>query len=405
MVSGMNLPNPLPAGSRRPVVVAAVVAIAVPLTVVGALSATGARGASRSERVVTAGTPAGQDSVTPTVSNQSVSANVPPPTTTVSPLSVTLSGGGLYNPAGVATNNDGTIYVADTYENVVASISGSTDSVIAGRFEGYGLNGDGGPAVDATLYSPNAVAVNAQGDIFIADTGDNAVREVRPNGAIQLFAGNGRAGYSGDGGPATRAELDAPAAVAVNSEGDVFIADTDNNVIREVTPDGSIFTVAGDGKAGYSGDDSPATRARLDQPSGVAVDAEGNLYIADSANNVIRRVSTSGVITTVAGTGSAGYSGDGGAATGAELHTPEGIAINQAGDLFIADTFNNAVRLVEPDDDIYTIASTGLNTPEGVAVDNSTGDVYVANTTYSEVLVITGLGVPGSSGPGPVAAS
>jgi DNA-binding beta-propeller fold protein YncE len=385
MNAGMNLLSPFSAGSHRLAVVIAVVAIAVPVTGAGALAATDAHIASSPDR--------------------SASADQPPPTTALSSLSVTLGGGGLYNPAGVAVNNDGTVYVADTYDNVVASIVGSTDSVIAGSFESYGLKGDGGPAVDATLNSPNAVAVDVRGDIFIADTGDNAVREITPNGVIHLFAGDGKAGQSGNGGPATKSELDAPAAVAVNAHGDVFIADTDNNVIREVIPDGRITTVAGDGKTGSSGNGGPATKAELDQPSGLAVDAEGNLFIADSGDNLVRRVSTRGIITTVAGTGTAGNSGDAGAATKAELDTPEGLAINRAGDLFIADTFNNAVRLVEPDDDIYTIASAGLDTPEGVAVDNSTGDVYVANTTESKVSVITGLGAPGSAGPGPVAAS
>jgi DNA-binding beta-propeller fold protein YncE len=373
----------------------AAAAIAVPVS----LAVSHLHNTPHPERVVIS--PA--DGVAQTISNQS---DAPPPTTTVSSVPVTLTGGSLDNPAGVATNNHGTVYVADTYDNVVASVDGSTDSLMAGSFEGYGLHGDGGPAVDATLYSPNSVAVNSQGDIFIADTGDNVVREITPNGTIRLVAGDGRPGYSGHRGPATRTELDAPAAVAVDQRGDLYIADTDNNVVREVTPNGKIFTVAGTGKVGYVGDGGPATRAALDQPSGLAVDSQGNLYIADSGNNAVRRVSTSGVITTVAGTGTAGDSGDGGPATDAALNSPEGLAIDQAGDLLIADTFNNAVRLVEPNDDIYTIAnSSALNTPEGVAVDNSTGDVYVANTAFSQLSVITGLGVPGNVGPGPVVGS
>ena len=154
--------------------------------------------------------------------------------------------------------------------------------------------------------------------------------------------------------------------MAVNAKGDVFIADTFNNVVREVTPGGSISTVAGNGTAGYRGDNGPAWRAELSSPTGLAVDALGNLYVADSGNNVIRRVSTNGIITTVAGDvaadqpsgGLGGFSGDGGPATQARLNSPQGVALDQAGDLFIADTFNNAVREVTPNGTISTIVDT-----------------------------------------------
>ncbi len=331
---------------------------------------------------------------------------------TVDTLSVALSGGDLYNPAGIATNNNGTAYFSDTYENVVASIAGSTDAVVAGSFEGYGESGDGGPATSATLYSPAGLAVDAEGDLFIADTGDNVVREVTPSGNIELLAGDGTAGYSGDGGPAVDAELDGPEAVAVDASGDVFIADSKNNVVREVSPSGLISTFAGDGTAGYSGDYGPAVDAELDDPCGVAVDSSGNVYIADSANNVVRRVGTGGTITTVAGDYSAyaanGYvatdSGDGGPAIQAQLNDPEGITLDQAGDLFIADTYNNAIREVSPSGIISTlVGDTILDTPEAVAIDNSTGDVYIADTGNNAIREVVGLGTPGAAAPGPVA--
>jgi streptogramin lyase len=266
------------------------------------------------------------------------------------------TGASLDNPAGVTTNNNGTVEVANTEDNVVASISGGATTTVAGSYEGYGETGDGGPATSATLDAPTGLAEDAAGDLFIADTADNAVREVTPSGTIRLVAGKGTEGDSGDGGPATSAELDNPQGVAVDAGGDVFIADTYNNVIREVTPDGKITTLAGTGTPGYSGDGGPAVQAELASPTDVAVDSQGNVYIADAGNNVIRQVSTTGVITTVAGDyaadqandGLGGFSGDGGPATLAQLNSPQGIAIDKTGDLFIADTFNDAIREVSP---------------------------------------------------------
>jgi hypothetical protein len=331
---------------------------------------------------------------------------------TVTTPSITLGGGGLYNPAGIATNNNGTAYFSDTYENVIGSIAGSTDSVVAGSFEGYGESGDGGPATPATLYSPAGLAVDSQGDIFVADTDDNVVREVTTNGEIHLFAGTGTAGYTGDGGQAVDADLDGPEAVAVDTFGDVFIADSNNNVVREVTPSGIISTIAGDHTAGYSGDNGPAVDAELNDPCGVAVDSLGDVYIADSANNVIRRVGTDGTITTVAGDYQAymangdvaADSGDGGPATQAQLNDPEGITLDRAGDLFIADTYNDAVREVSPSGTISTlVGNTVLDTPEAVAVDNSSGDVYIADTANNAIREVVGLSVPGPAAGGPVA--
>ena len=170
------------------------------------------------------------------------------------------------------------------------------------------------------------------------------IREVvKATGDIITVAGNGTAGYSGDGGPATAAELNGPRGVAVDSAGDLFIADIGNNVIREVVKaTGDIITVAGNGTAGYSGDNGPATAAELNAPNGVAVDSAGDLFIADGDNNAIREVvKATGDIITVAGNGTAGYSGDDGPATAAELNAPIGVAVDSVGDLFIADTGNN----------------------------------------------------------------
>ena len=204
-----------------------------------------------------------------------------------------------------------------------------------------GYKGDNGPATAAELNDPNSVAVDSAGDLFIADTGNNVIREVvKATGDIITVAGNGTAGYSGDNGPATAAEINSPRGIAVDAAGDLFIADSRNNVIREVVKaTGDIITVAGNGTAGYSGDGGPATAAELDEPCGVAVDSAGDLFIADAGNNAIREVvKATGDIITVAGNGTAGYSGDGGPATAAELNGPVGVAVDSAGDVFIADS-------------------------------------------------------------------
>jgi sugar lactone lactonase YvrE len=337
------------------------------------------------------------------------------------------AGATLDNPQGVVASN-GTIDVSNTADSVVAGIAGPTTAAVAGSYEGIGEDGDGGPASAATLDQPTALARDAAGDLFIADTEDNVVREVAPNGTIHLVAGNGAEGDRGQfAGPATRAELNSPQGVAVNARGDVFVADSGNNVVREVTPSGQISTVAGNGSAGDKGDNGPAWRAELSFPTGLALDALGNLYIADSGNSVIRRVATDGVITTVAGNAAAdqaagglgGFSGDGGPATQARLHSPQGIALDQAGDLFIADTFNNAIREITPGGTISTIVNTAakkgssgnggpaaaaeLSTPFDVAVDPSTADLYIADTSNNKVRVVTGFAVPTTTAGGPVA--
>src|ERR1700678_42188 len=213
-------------------------------------------------------------------------------------------GGSLYHPVGVSAFN-GTVYVSDTGANVIASIAGSATTAVAGSLAAYGEHGDGGQATSASLYHPGGTAVDAKGDVFIADSGDNVVREVTPAGVIRRVAGTGIAGLGIAGPlgfPAALSSLDHPQNVAVNAAGDVFIADIYNNRVVKVTPQGQVVTVAGDGAAGYSGDGRLAAFAELNEPTGLAVDAKGNLYIADSANNVIRRGDArTGIITTVAG--------------------------------------------------------------------------------------------------------
>ena len=188
---------------------------------------------------------------------------------------------------------------------------------------GSGTNnysGDGAAATNATLASPSGVAVDAVSNLFIADSANNRVRKVGTNGVITTVAGNGTAAYSGDGAAATNASLSGPRGVAVDAAGNLFIADFFNHCIRKVGTNGVITTVAGNGSGGYSGDNGAATNASLYYPVGVAVDATGNLFIADSLNYRIRKVATNGIITTVAGDGSGGYGGDNAAATAASLY-------------------------------------------------------------------------------------
>jgi hypothetical protein len=359
----------------------------------------------------------------------------PAPVLTALTYTATGPGGGLRGPFAVAASN-GTVYVPNTTENVVAEVAGGATTAIAGSLTDFGEHGDGGQAVNATLYHPGGTAVDAKGDVFIADSGDNVVREITTDGEIHRIAGTGipGLGFAGPNGfPAPLSSLDYSQGVAVNAQGDVFIADTYNNRVVKVTPRGQVFAVAGDGAAGYSGDGHLAAFAQLNQPTGVAVDAQGNVYIADSSNNVIRRVDAkTGIITTVAGDfaadkvndGLGGFSGDGGPATSAQLNDPQGVAVDGAGDLFIADTFNNAIRQVTPAGTISTVVNSAsanggiptaggetnnvaptaseLNAHYGVGIDQSANVLYVADTRNSKIAAVTGLAQSGNAA-GPTA--
>jgi adhesin/invasin len=212
-----------------------------------------------------------------------------------------------------------------------------------------GFNGDNQPATSAQLNGPVGVAVDAQGNLFIADFDNNRVREVvKATGQIITVAGTGTAGFNGDNQPATSAYLNGPVGVAVDAQGNLFIGEFRNQRIREVVKaTGQIITVAGTGTASFNGDNQPANSAQLNRPSGVAVDAQGNLFIADRFNQRVREVvKATGQIITVAGTGTFGFNGDNQLATSAQLLNPLGVAVDAQGNLFIADTANNRVRKV-----------------------------------------------------------
>ena len=257
----------------------------------------------------------------------------------------------LNYPYGMAMDERGNLYVADTMSHRIRKID--TNGIIttvagSGSIGAYGggFRGDGGSATEALLLKPLGVAVDVQGNLYIADAGNSRIRKVDTNGIITTIAGGGNPPDGlGDGGPATGARLDRPQDVAVDSEGNVYIVDCFNQRIRKIDTSGIITSVAGNGIRGYSGDGGPATQAQLNYPNDVAVDAEDNLYFADGFNYRIRKVDANGLITTVAGNGIEGYSGDGGPATQAGFRFVRGVTVDAEGNLYIADEDNHRIRM------------------------------------------------------------
>lgn len=264
----------------------------------------------------------------------------------------TLAGPGeLGQLAGLALGREGDLLIADAGGSRIWRVGPAGSIARAAGLEGdasAGYSGDGDPALDARLNVPEGVAAGNAGVLYIADTGNHAIREVLASGLILTIAGTGEPGYAGDGRPASAALLRSPAGVAVDAAGNVYVADTGNHAVRKIDLLGMIATVAGTGAPGFSGDGGPAAEARLQAPAHLALDADGNLYIADTGNHRIRRVAPDGTITTIAGAGTPGFSGDGGAALAAELNEPAGVAVGSSRNLFIADRANNRVRRLQP---------------------------------------------------------
>ena len=257
------------------------------------------------------------------------------------------------HPSALALDSSNNLYVADQANNVIRRISASTGLVttVAGNANAtQGLLGDNGPAIAAGLNHPSGVAFDPSGNLYIADTNNNRIREVvLATGIITTVAGTGNPGYAGDGQAATSAQLYHPAGVAVDGKGDIYVADSANNAIRKVSPAGAISTVAGTGTIGSAGDKGPATQAQLNNPLGIMLDAGGDLFISDSGNMTVREVvSQTGAITTIAGDGQQGYAGDGAISSNAELNAPSATALDSAQSLYVADTGNGAIRKVLP---------------------------------------------------------
>jgi len=329
---------------------------------------------------------------------------------------VTASMGNVY---GAALDQSGTVFIALADYDIVVRMDAATGVLTRVAGNGTrGFSGDNGPATSAQLSAPVGVAVDAAGNLYIADANNFRVRKVA-NGIITTVAGNGTQGYSGDGGPATSAQMDVLAGIAIDSSANLYLADFYNQAIRMVA-NGTISTVAGTGTYGYNGDNIPATSAELSGPTGVAVDAAGNLYIAEAYGNRIRKVAK-GTITTVAGNGTAGFSGDTKAATSANLRQPASVAVDTSGNLYIADLGNNRVRKVTAATGIITTVagngattfsgdhvaatSAGLSDPRYVAVDSS-GNLYLADgwrirkIASGTIVTVAGGGTPsGENGP------
>ena len=302
----------------------------------------------------------------------------------------------LDSPWGMAVDGAGNLYIADRDNHRIRKVdaAGVISTVAGGGRRGNrGYSGDGGPAVAAQLYNPSDVALDGAGNLYIADSFNNRIRKVDAAGVISTVAGDGTWGYGGDGGAAVAAQLAGPSAVAVDGAGNLYIADTDNNRIRKVDAAGVISTVAGTGRSGYSGDGGAAVAAQLQDPGAVALDGAGNLYFSDQSNQRIRKVDAAGVISTVAGDGTQGFGGDGGAATAAQLYWPSGVALDGAGNLYIGDGNNQRIRKVDAAGVISTVAGTGtagfsgdgaaataaqLNYPGRVALDGA-GNLYIAD--------------------------
>ncbi len=304
------------------------------------------------------------------------------------PASAEFSG-----PNGITFDSSGNLYIADSVNQVIRKISNGTISTVAGTGGSSGYSGDGKAATSAQMLGPSGVAVDSAGNIYIADTGNHVIRMVSTSGTISTIAGNNTGGYSGDGAAATLAQLEFPGSVALDSSGNIYIADSGNHAIREISggtintilsygPGSSLYDpeailldgkgnlyicdgdglrvllfnlttkavtiVAGNGNNGFSGDFGPAADAELSDPRSIALDSNGYLYIADTNNQRIRKVSPSGIITTVAGVGIPAYTGDKGPAASATLSFPHGVAVDGHGNVYISDTENNVLRLIQP---------------------------------------------------------
>lgn len=268
--------------------------------------------------------------------------------------------------------------------------------------------GDGGAALRAPLGSPSDVAVDTAGNIYIADPVHERVRKVTPEGIITTIVGTGRPGLSANDGDATAADLSYPAALAVGPTGTLYVADRAAHRVRRVTPDGKIQTVAGTGAQDFSGDDGPATAATLNAPSGVAVDATGNLYIADTGNHRIRKVTADGIISTIAGTGIQGKRTDAGLAVAAELNGPTAIAVDGRGSVYFLDSDNRALREIDSAGMLSTTSLAEITRDvdvdaKGVVYLTRGGCVWRRGST-GEFEVVAGVGVPGRAGDGGPAA-
>ena len=323
----------------------------------------------------------------------------------------------LYEPYGVALDGAGNLYIADTWNHRIRKVDADTGVITTVAGDGtFGFGGDGGPATAAQLDRPRGVALDGAGNLYIADSANHRIRKVDSAGVITPVAGDG--GYGGDGGAAVAARLWSPSGVALDGAGNLYIADRFNHRIRKVDSAGVISTVAGNGREGYSGDGGPATAAQLNTPYSVVLDDAGNLYIADFGNNLVRKVDAAGVISTVAGTvaGDGSSLRDGVPATAAWLTLPSGLALDRAGNLYISNLGKGRVRKVDAAGVISTVAGGGmeyfggdggpataaqLSSPWGVALDGA-GNLYIADSGNNRIRRVRPPAMPPSISAGGV---
>ncbi len=293
----------------------------------------------------------------------------------------------------VALGGANSVYFTDNSNHRIRKVNSTG---IITTFAGTGsptFSGDGGPATSATFIGTSGIAADLSGNIYFADVANHRLRKIDVSGVISTVAGNGTAGFSGDGGPSTAAQLNAPYGITSDAAGNIYIAEAGNHRVRKINTSGIISTVAGNGTSGFSGDGGGATSAQLYSPTSVALDIQGNMYITDALNHRVRKVSGSGIITTIAGTGTAGFSGDGAAATSANINQPLSLAVDGIGNVFISDQFNHRIRKVDASGNISTVVGTGtgaffgdggpataanIKQPFGITID-STGDLYLSD--------------------------
>jgi sugar lactone lactonase YvrE len=334
----------------------------------------------------------------------SARAQAPDLVITPGPTLTPIAASGLLKPACMAYDSSGNLYVADARGHVIRRLSASgTWTTVAGNGR-QGFAGDGGPAVAAELDTPMGVVVAVSGALYIADAHNHRVRLVSPNGIISTLAGSGANGSGGDGGAASQATLRRPVALALNPDGSLYVADAADHRIRRVDANGIISTVAGNGEQGYSGDEGPATSARIDSPSSLVFDSAGHLLFADRRNRRVRRVDADGTMHTVAGNGLASGTGDG-VAIHTPLAMPRGIGVDADGNLFVADTQSQRVLLVGTGGSVGTAAGNGeqaaavtpggirdvaLNAPRSVAL-NGAGGMAIAGDGTNRVLLASAV--------------
>ena len=309
----------------------------------------------------------------------------------------------VYYPSAVTTDTAGNIYFTSGNSVLKTDTKGIITRVAGSSHQGF--SGDGGPALNAHLSNPSGLVIDSAGNLFIADTGNSRIRRVSAGGIIATIAGSGANGFSGDGGPATQASLGLifPVGMAIDNVGNLLFSNQSSGRVRKVSPAGIITTFAGNGQNGFSGDGGPAIGATL-VPTALAFDSTGNLYVGDYVNDRIRKITPSGIITTFAGTGVVGAGGDGGPAANASLGYAFGLAFDPSGNLYVADYVNYRIRKIASNGIITTVAGSGgfgfagdgsqatgaqMKNPFGVAVDNS-GNIFIADYNNQRIRKVSG---------------